>query len=51
MMTLFSLAELCDENKAYQQACIEILRRRVEATITGLGIVVPPNQLFDWYTA
>src|SRR5918993_646718 len=44
MMTLFSLAELCDASKAYQQACIEILRRRVEATITGLGIEVPPNQ-------
>jgi aspartate 4-decarboxylase len=49
MMTLFSLAELCDEKKAYQQACIDILRRRVEATITGLGIDVPPNALFDWY--
>jgi aspartate 4-decarboxylase len=49
MMTLFSLAELCDETKAYQQACIDILRRRVEATITGLGIDVPPNPLFDWY--
>ena len=49
MMTLFSLAELCDETKAYQQACIQILRRRVEATITGLGIDVPPNALFDWY--
>ena len=49
MMTLFSLAELCDETKAYQQACIDILRRRVEATISGLGIDVPPNPLFDWY--
>ena len=48
-MTLFSLAELCDENKAYQHACIDILRRRVEATIDGLGIEVPPNPLFDWY--
>jgi aspartate 4-decarboxylase len=49
MMTLFSLAELCDETKAYQHACIQILRRRAEATITGLGIDVPPNPLFDWY--
>ena len=32
MMTLFSLAELSDDAK-YQQACIEILRKRVEATI------------------
>ena len=49
MMTLFSLAELSDDAKAYQKACIEILRKRVEATITGLGIEVPPNPLFDWY--
>ena len=49
MMTLFSLAELSDDAKAYQRACIEILRKRVEATITGLGIEVPPNPLFDWY--
>jgi aspartate 4-decarboxylase len=49
MMTLFSLAELCDHAKAYQRACIDILRRRVEATVAGLGIDVPPNPLFDWY--
>ena len=49
MMTLFSLAELCDEKKAYQQACIGILRKRVLATIEGLGIEIPPNPLFDWY--
>jgi aspartate 4-decarboxylase len=49
MMTLFSLAELHDENKTYQKACIDILRRRVLATIEGLGIEIPPNPLFDWY--
>ncbi len=49
MMALFSLAELYDEKKAYQQACIEIVRRRVMATIEGLGIHVDPNPLFDWY--
>ena len=49
MMTLFSLAELYDEKKAYQQACIDILRRRALATIEGLGIEIPPNPLFDWY--
>jgi aspartate 4-decarboxylase len=49
MMALFSLAELYDEKKVYQQACIDIVRRRVEATITGLGIQVDPNPLFDWY--
>jgi aspartate 4-decarboxylase len=49
MMTLFSLAELYDQKKAYQQACIDILRTRALATIEGLGIDVPPNPLFDWY--
>ena len=49
MMTLFSLAELHDQKKAYQQACIDILRRRTLAAIEGLGIEVPPNPLFDWY--
>ena len=41
MMTLFSLAELHDEKKAYQQACIDILRRRALATIEGLGVEIP----------
>jgi aspartate 4-decarboxylase len=49
MMTLFSLAELYDDKKVYQQATIAILRRRTLATIEGLGIEIPPNPLFDWY--
>jgi len=49
MMTLFSLYELMDDKKHYQKACIGIVRKRVEATIEGLGIEVAPNQLFDWY--
>jgi aspartate 4-decarboxylase len=49
MMALFSLAELHDEKKAYQQTCIDIVRRRVTATIEGLGIQIDPNPLFDWY--
>jgi aspartate 4-decarboxylase len=49
MMTLFSLAELSDEKKVYQQACIDILKRRALATIEGLGIEVEANPLFDWY--
>ena len=49
MMALFSLAELTDDRKAYQHACIALLRRRALATIEGLGIDVPPNPLFDWY--
>jgi aspartate 4-decarboxylase len=49
MMSLFSLAELHDDEKRYQHACIELLRRRALATIKGLDIEVPPNPLFDWY--
>jgi aspartate 4-decarboxylase len=49
MMTLFSLTELRDGAKAYQTACLDLLRRRVMATISGLGIEIPPNPLFDWY--
>ena len=49
MMALFSLYELMDEKKHYQKACIGIVRKRVEATIEGLGIEVAPNQNFDWY--
>jgi aspartate 4-decarboxylase len=49
MMALFSLAEMHDEKKVYQHACIELLRHRVLATIEGLGIDIPPNPLFDWY--
>jgi len=37
MMTLFSLAELHDDKKVYQHACIDIVRKRVMATIEGLG--------------
>ena len=49
MMTLFSLSELMDEKKDYQKACIGIVKKRVEATIEGLGIEVRPNELFDYY--
>ena len=49
MMSIFSLAELMDEKKAYQKACIGIVKKRVEATLEGLGLEVAPNELFDWY--
>lgn len=49
MMSLFSLYELMDEKKDYQKACIGIVRKRVEATVKGLGIDVAPNELFDFY--
>ena len=49
MMTLFSLYELMDTKKNYQKACIGIVKKRVEATLEGLGIEVAPNELYDWY--
>jgi aspartate 4-decarboxylase len=49
MMTLFSLSELMDGKKDYQKACIGIVKKRVEATIEGLGIEVSPNEFFDYY--
>src|SRR3954470_3636619 len=49
MMSLFSLAELMDTKKDYQKACIGICKKRVEATIEGLGIEVGSNDLFDYY--
>jgi aspartate 4-decarboxylase len=49
MMLLFSIYELMDEKKAYQKACIGIVKKRVEATLEGLGIEVAPNELYDYY--
>jgi aspartate 4-decarboxylase len=49
MMSLFSLAELMDEKKQYQKACIGIVRKRAQATVEGLGIDVQENPLFDYY--
>jgi aspartate 4-decarboxylase len=49
MMSLFSLAEMMDEAKLYQKACMEIVHRRAKAAIEGLGIEVLPNPLYDAY--
>jgi aspartate 4-decarboxylase len=49
MMSLFSLYELMDEKKDYQKACIGIVKKRVQATLEGLGIKPDPNPLFDYY--
>jgi aspartate 4-decarboxylase len=49
MMTMFSLAELMDEKKDYQKACIGIVKKRVNATLEGIGIPVGENELFDYY--
>ena len=49
MMSLFSLAEMMDEAKLYQKACMEIVRRRATSMIEGLGIVLQANPLYDAY--
>ncbi|HKQ24869.1 MAG TPA: bifunctional aspartate transaminase/aspartate 4-decarboxylase [Burkholderiales bacterium] len=49
MMTLFSTYELMDEKKDYQKACLGIVKKRVKATLEGLGLEVPPNELHDFY--
>jgi aspartate 4-decarboxylase len=49
MMSLFSLYELMDEKKYYQKACIGICKKRVTATLEGLGIELPDNPNFDYY--
>lgn len=49
MMSLFSLAELMDEQKAYQAACMEIVHRRAWSMIEGLGLHLTPNPNFDAY--
>src|SRR6202046_3766858 len=51
MMSLFSLAELMDDKKAYQKACMEIVHRRIWATLEGLGLAdkLTPNPNYDAY--
>lgn len=49
MMSLFSIYELMDEKKAYQKACVDIVKKRTAATLEGLEIEVDPNKLFDHY--
>jgi aspartate 4-decarboxylase len=49
MMSMFSLAELMDTEKRYQNACREIVYRRIYALLDGLGLELPPNPLYDAY--
>ena len=51
MMTMFSLYELMDSKKEYQKACMQIVRRRFEAILDGLQLIVDPNVHYDGYYA
>jgi aspartate 4-decarboxylase len=49
MMSLFSLYELMDVKKDYQKACMGICKKRVHATLEGLGLEGDPAEGFDYY--
>ena len=49
MMTMFSLRELMDKEKAYQKACMEIVHKRFQSLIEGLGLELSPNANYDGY--
>jgi aspartate 4-decarboxylase len=49
MMSLFSLSELMDAQKRYQNACRAIVERRRTAMLEGLGLEVAANPLHDAY--
>jgi aspartate 4-decarboxylase len=49
MMTMFSLYELMDEEKAYQKACMEIVNKRFWSLAHGLGLEFSPNPAYDAY--
>jgi aspartate 4-decarboxylase len=51
MMSLFSLAEMMDEAKRYQSACMEIVNRRAWTMVEALGLAdkLSPNPNYDAY--
>ncbi|MCW3474086.1 bifunctional aspartate transaminase/aspartate 4-decarboxylase [Limobrevibacterium gyesilva] len=49
MMTLFSLCELMDAEKRYQDACIAIVHDRFWLMVKSLGLELAPNPLYDFY--
>lgn len=51
MMSMFSLYELMDAKKDYQKACMDIVHKRIQALLEGMGLEVPPNANFDAYYA
>lgn len=49
MMMFFSLSDLMDTKKDYQRGCIGIVKKRVEATIEGMGIEIAKDSHYDYY--
>ena len=48
-MTMFSLYELMDTNKAYQKACMRIVSQRFGSLVESLGLKLEPNANYDAY--
>jgi len=53
MMSLFSLAEMMDDKKEYQKACMEIVNKRLWSLLDGLGLAdkLQDNPNYDAYYA
>ncbi len=49
MMSMFSLSGLMEGAAAYQEACIEIVRRRFRLLVEGMGITADPGPYYDAY--
>lgn len=49
MLSLFSLVELMDTQKIYQQACRNILERRFRRLVHGMGLQIDVSPQFDRY--
>jgi aspartate 4-decarboxylase len=49
MMSLFSLSEMMDSEKRYQAACVDIVKKRFEMMVDGLGLKLDPNPNYDGY--
>jgi len=51
MMTMFSLYELMDEQKAYQKACMAVVNKRMDSMVDALELQLDPNASYDGYYA
>jgi aspartate 4-decarboxylase len=49
MMTMFSLAEMMDDKKEYQKACMEIVHHRFRLAVESLGLDLKAPPTFDAY--
>jgi aspartate 4-decarboxylase len=49
MMSLFSLCEMMDAEKHYQEACKEIVQSRFHKLVDAMGLQLSPNPNYDAY--